>query len=553
MIALTATANPKVQHDIQKNLGMQDAMVFKSSFNRPNLYYELKAKTANIDRDIIRFIKQNEGKSGIIYCLSRKKVEELAELLRINNIKALPYHAGMDSATRSENQDAFLMETVKVIVATIAFGMGIDKPDVRFVIHYDMPKSLEGYYQETGRAGRDGGEGMCITYYARKDLQKMEKFMQGKPVAEQEIGKQLLAETATYAESSLCRRRTLLHYFGETYPEENCGNCDNCLNSKKKVEAKDDLSAALETIVALKEKFKTEYIIDVMLGKATADVKSYNHEDLEVFGCEESSDARFLNAVIRQAMIEGYIERGVENYGILKLTDKGKKFLKKPVSFKIVEDNEFGEEEEEVEMKGGSACAADPELYAILCALRKKIASGLKLPPYVIFQEPSIEAMATTYPITMEELLNITGVGAGKAKRYGDEFLKVIKAYVDEKEIERPEDLRVRSVANKSKHKISIIQAIDRKIDLNEIAISIGLDFDQLLDEIEAIVNSGTRINISYFIDEIIDKDDQSEIFDYFRTCETDDIEAAYNELCPDYSEEEVRLVRIKFLSDLGN
>lgn len=553
VIALTATATPKVQHDIQKNLGMQDAMVFKSSFNRPNLYYEVKAKTANIDRDIIRFIKQNEGKSGIIYCLSRKKVEELAELLRINNIKALPYHAGMDSATRSENQDAFLMETVKVIVATIAFGMGIDKPDVRFVIHYDMPKSLEGYYQETGRAGRDGGEGMCITYYARKDLQKMEKFMQGKPVAEQEIGKQLLAETATYAESSLCRRRTLLHYFGETYPEENCGNCDNCLNSKKKVEAKDDLSAALETIVALKEKFKTEYIIDVMLGKATADVKSYNHEDLEVFGCEESSDARFLNAVIRQAMIEGYIERGVENYGILKLTDKGKKFLKKPVSFKIVEDNEFGEEEEEVEMKGGSACAADPELYAILCALRKKIASGLKLPPYVIFQEPSIEAMATTYPITMEELLNITGVGAGKAKRYGDEFLKVIKAYVDEKEIERPEDLRVRSVANKSKHKISIIQAIDRKIDLNEIAISIGLDFDQLLDEIEAIVNSGTRINISYFIDEIIDKDDQSEIFDYFRTCETDDIEAAYNELCPDYSEEEVRLVRIKFLSDLGN
>ena len=553
VIALTATATPKVQHDIQKNLGMQDAMVFKSSFNRPNLYYEVKAKTANIDRDIIRFIKQNEGKSGIIYCLSRKKVEELAELLRINNIKALPYHAGMDSATRSENQDAFLMETVKVIVATIAFGMCIDKPDVRFVIHYDMPKSLEGYYQETGRAGRDGGEGMCITYYARKDLQKMEKFMQGKPVAEQEIGKQLLAETATYAESSLCRRRTLLHYFGETYPEENCGNCDNCLNSKKKVEAKDDLSAALETIVALKEKFKTEYIIDVMLGKATADVKSYNHEDLEVFGCEESSDARFLNAVIRQAMIEGYIERGVENYGILKLTDKGKKFLKKPVSFKIVEDNEFGEEEEEVEMKGGSACAADPELYAILCALRKKIASGLKLPPYVIFQEPSIEAMATTYPITMEELLNITGVGAGKAKRYGDEFLKVIKAYVDEKEIERPEDLRVRSVANKSKHKISIIQAIDRKIDLNEIAISIGLDFDQLLDEIEAIVNSGTRINISYFIDEIIDKDDQSEIFDYFRTCETDDIEAAYNELCPDYSEEEVRLVRIKFLSDLGN
>lgn len=553
VIALTATATPKVQHDIQKNLGMQAANVFKSSFNRPNLYYEVKAKTANIDRDIIRFIKQNEGKSGIIYCLSRKKVEELAELLRINNIKALAYHAGMDSATRSENQDAFLMESVKVIVATIAFGMGIDKPDVRFVIHYDIPKSLEGYYQETGRAGRDGGEGLCITYYAKKDLQKMEKFMQGKPVAEQEIGRQLLAETASYAESSVCRRKLLLHYFGEVYPEENCGNCDNCLNSRKKVEAKDDLSAALETIAALKEKFKTEYIVDVMLGRATADVKSYNHENLEVFGCAEASDAKFLNAVIRQAILEGYIERGVENYGILRLTDKGRRFLRKPVSFKIVEDNEFGDEDEEVEMKGGSACAADPELYAILCALRKKIASGLKLPPYVIFQEPSMEAMATTYPITMEELLNITDVGAGKAKRYGEEFLKVIKAYVDEKEIERPEDLRVRSVANKSKHKISIIQAIDRKIDLNEIAISIGLDFDQLLDEIEAIVNSGTRINISYFIDEIIDKDDQDEIFDYFRTSESDNVEAAYNELCPDYSEEEVRLVRIKFLSDLGN
>ncbi len=553
VIALTATATPKVQHDIQKNLGMQNAELFKSSFNRPNLYYEVRPKTKNIDRDIIRFIKQQEGKSGIIYCLSRKKVEELAEFLKINNIRSLAYHAGMDAATRSANQDAFLYETIDVIVATIAFGMGIDKPDVRFVIHYDMPKSLEGYYQETGRAGRDGGEGYCLTFYARKDLQKMEKFMQSKPLAEQEIGRQLLAETASYAESSVCRRRTLLHYFGELFPDENCGNCDNCLNTRKKVEAKDELSAVLETIAALKEKFKSDYIIEVMLGKPTATVKSYRHEDLEVFGCAESSDARFLNTVIRQGVLEGYIERGIENYGILRLTDKGKKFLKEPKSFKIVEDNEFNEDDEDVVVKSGSACAADPELYAILVSLRKKIASGLKLPPYVVFQDPSLEAMATTYPITMDELLNITGVGAGKAKRYGDDFLKVIKTYVEEKEIERPEDLRVRSVANKSKLKISIIQAIDRKIDLPEIAISNGIDFDQLLDEIEAIVNSGTKINISYFIDEIIDVEDQGEIFDYFRTEEVDDISAAFNELCPDYSEEEVRLVRIKFLSELGN
>ena len=555
VIALTATATTKVQHDIQKNLAMTDAAVFKSSFNRANLYYEIRPKTANVDRDIIRFIKQRSGRSGIIYCLSRRKVEELAELLRVNAIKALPYHAGMDPVTRSENQDAFLLEKVDVIVATIAFGMGIDKPDVRFVIHYDMPKSLEGYYQETGRAGRDGGEGVCLTFYARKDLQKMEKFIQGKPLSEQEIGRQLLAETASYAESSVCRRRSLLHSIGETYGQENCGNCDNCLNPKKKVEAKDDLCAALETIAALKEKFKTEYIVDVMMGRASADVRSYRHDETEVFGCCEGSSPKFLNAVIQQAIIEGYIERGIENYGILRITPKGKKFLKSPKSFKIVEDNDFSEDaiEEEPAIKGGSVCAADPELFAILNALRRKIAQQHDLPPYVIFQDPSLDAMATTYPVTIEELANIPGVGGGKATRYGQDFVKVIKAYVDENEIERPEDLRIRTVANKSKLKISIIQAIDRKIDLNEIADINGIDFDRLLDEIEGIVGAGTRLNLSYFIDDFIDPEDQEEVFDYFRNSKSDSLNDAYKELCPDFNEDEIRLVRIKFLSDLGN
>lgn len=553
VIALTATATPKVQHDIQKNLGMLDATVFKSSFNRENLYYEVRPKTQNIDRDIIKYIKNNEGKSGIIYCLSRKKVEELAEFLQVNNIKALPYHAGMDSITRSENQDAFLLEKVDIIVATIAFGMGIDKPDVRFVIHYDIPKSLEGYYQETGRAGRDGGEGQCITFYASKDLQKMEKFMQGKPIAEQEIGKQLLLETASYAESSVCRRKTLLHYFGEAFYQDNCGNCDNCINPKKQVEAKDELCAVIETVIALKEKFKTDHIIDVMIGKASNDVKSYRHEDLDVFGCTEGSDKRFLNAVIRQAIIAGYIDRDIENYGTIKITKKGKDYLNKPESFKIVEDNDFNEDEDEIVVKSGASCAVDPELYAILKDLRKKIAKKLGLPPYVIFQDPSLEAMATTYPINIEELQNIPGVGAGKAKRYGDEFVKVIKTHVEENEIERPEDLRVRSVANKSKLKISIIQGIDRKIALDELAESKGLEFNELLDEIEAIVYSGTKINISYFLDEIMDEDHQDDIFEYFKESESDDLEAAITELGKDCSEEEIRLVRIKFLSELGN
>ena len=553
VIALTATATPKVQHDIQKNLGMQNAMVFKSSFNRTNLYYEVRPKNSAIDKDIIKYIKSQPGKSGIIYCLSRRKVEELAEMLQVNNIKALPYHAGMDSATRTANQDAFLLEKVDVIVATIAFGMGIDKPDVRFVIHYDMPKSLEGYYQETGRAGRDGGEGQCITFYAAKDLQKMEKFMQGKPIAEQEIGKQLLIETASYAESSVCRRKSLLHYFGEEYPADNCGNCDNCLTPKKQVEAKDDLLAVIETITALKEKFKADHIIDVMLGHATNDVKSYRQDELEVFGCSEGSSERTLNAVIRQAIIAGYIVRDIENYGLLKVTPKGHKFLSSPTSFKIVEDNEFNEDEEEIVIKGGSSCAVDPELYSILKDLRKKIAKKLALPPYVIFQDPSLEAMATTYPITMEELQNITGVGAGKAKRYGEEFLKVIKRHVEENEIERPEDLRVRSVANKSKMKISIIQGIDRKIALDELANSKGLEFSELLDEIEAIVYSGTKINIGYFLNEIMDDDHQEDIFEYFRESESDKLEDAIEELGSDYTEEEIRLVRIKFLSELGN
>ena len=553
VIALTATATPKVQHDIQKNLGMVDAKVFKSSFNRPNLYYEVRPKTKNIDKDIIKFIKANEGKSGIIYCLSRKKVEELAETLKVNNIKALPYHAGMDSATRSANQDAFLLETVDVIVATIAFGMGIDKPDVRFVIHYDIPKSLEGYYQETGRAGRDDGEGQCITFYTNKDLQKLEKFMQGKPIAEQEIGKQLLLETASYAESSVCRRKTLLHYFGEDYDVENCGNCDNCLHPKKRIEAKDELAAVLETIAALKEKFKADHIIDVLVGKVTSEVKSYKHDELELFGCKSDTDSKLLNAVVRQAIIGGYLIRDIENYGQLKLTDAGRNFIEHPVSFMVVEDNDFSECDEEVMVKGGAACAVDPELYSILKDLRKKTAHKLGLPPYVIFQDPSLEAMATTYPISIEELQNIPGVGAGKAKRYGKEFVEIIKRHVDENEIERPEDLRFRSVANKSKMKISIIQGIDRKIALDELADSKGLEFEELLDEIEAIVYSGTKINIDYFLNEIMDEDHQEDIFEYFRESESDDLEAAIQELGADYTEEEIRLVRVKFMSEMGN
>ena len=552
VIALTATATPKVQHDIQKNLGMLDAKVFKSSFNRQNLYYEIRPKTSSIDKEIIKFIKGMEGKSGIIYCLSRKKVEELAELLRVNDIKALAYHAGMDSATRSANQDAFLYEKVDVIVATIAFGMGIDKPDVRFVIHYDMPKSLEGYYQETGRAGRDGGEGQCITFYAAKDLQKMEKFIQNKPVAEQEIGRQLLAETASYAESSMCRRKTLLHYFGEEYTQDSCGNCDNCLNPKKKVEAKDELCAVLETISTLKEKFKAEYIIDVLRGVNSNEVKAYRHNDLEIFGSEEKSDAKFLNAVIRQGVLAGYISRDIENFGLLRLTDKGREFLKKPVSFKVVEDAEFSEEEDVDVVKSGAGCAADPELYSILKDLRKKVAKKMSLPPYVIFQDPSLESMATTYPITIEELADISGVGMGKARRYGQEFVNVIKRHVEDNEIERPEDMKVRTVPNKSKVKINIVHLIDRKIPLDEIANSMGLEFDELLEHIEGILNAGTKIDINYYVDDILDSDQQDDIYDHFKESEKGDLTTAYQELGDEYTEDEIRLVRIKFLAEMG-
>ncbi|MCC8071495.1 MAG: DNA helicase RecQ [Bacteroidales bacterium] len=552
VIALTATATPKVQHYIQKNLDMLDAQVFKSSFNRPNLYYEIRPKTANIERDIIKFIKNRPGKSGIIYCLSRRTVEELAEKLKVNDIRALPYHAGMDSATRSANQDAFLNEDVDVIVATIAFGMGIDKPDVRFVIHYDMPKSLEGYYQETGRAGRDGGEGCCVTFYAAKDLHKMEKFMQGKPLAEQEIGKQLLIETASYAESAVCRRLSLLHYFGEDYHEENCGNCDNCLNPKKKVEAKDDLCAVIETVLALRQRFKADHVVNVMRGRMTSDVHSYRHEELEVFGCAQALDERYLNAVIRQAVISRYLDRDIESYGVLKVTPAGEEFLRHPVSFKIVEDTDFSEDEEPDGPKMGGNGAVDPELCAILKDLRRKVAKKHDLPPYVIFQDPSLDAMATSYPETIEELANIPGVGAGKAKRYGKEFVEVIKRHVQENEIERPEDLIVRTVANKSRLKIAIIHAIDRKIPLDDLAEARNIEFSELLDDIEAIVNAGTKINISYYVNEVLDEDQQVEIFAYFKESESGKLEDAYKALGSEYSEDEIRLMRIKFLSEMG-
>ena len=552
VIALTATATDKVRTDIKKSLGIMDAHEFKSSFNRANLYYEVRPKTNDVDKQIIKFIRQHEGKSGIIYCLSRKKVEELAEVLKANNIKAAPYHAGLDSATRSQTQDDFLMERIDVIVATIAFGMGIDKPDVRFVIHYDIPKSLEGYYQETGRAGRDGGEGLCIAFYAQKDLKKLEKFMEGKPVAEQDIGRQLLQETAAYAESSVCRRKMLLHYFGEEYPHDNCHNCDNCLHPKEKIEAGNALNIVLKAVLALKENFRQEYVIDFIKGRGTDDILSHKHDQLEDFGAGEDEDPKLWNPVIRQALIAGYLKKDVENYGLLKITSAGKRFIKHPTEFMIVRDNEFKDDDYE---EGGEAVgmALDPELFAMLKGLRKQMAQKLGVPGYVIFQDPSLEQMATMYPITVEELQQIQGVGAGKAKRYGKEFLELIKKHCEDNGIERAEELRVRTVAKKSIIKVKIIQSIDKQLALDDIAESLGLSFDELLDEVEAIVYSGTKININYFIEEVIDDEHVDDIYEYFRESETDSLDDAINELGDECSEDEIRLVRIKFLSEMAN
>lgn len=554
IIALTATATPKVQHDIQKNLGMLDAKVFKSSFNRPNLYYEVRPKTDNVDKDLIRFIRSMEGKSGIVYCLSRKSVEDLAETLRVNNIPALPYHAGMDAATRTANQDAFLMEKVQVIVATIAFGMGIDKPDVRFVVHYDIPKSLEGYYQETGRAGRDGGEGICLCFYSPKDIERLRKFQQGKPVSEQEISNQLLFETQSYAESPFCRRKLLLHYFGEEYNQDKCGNCDNCRKQYRMEDEGELLSIMLETIQQVNEKFHVEHIVDIIHGNETAAVLSYHHDELENFGSGQDVEESILYAIVRQAMIAGYIKKDIESYGDLKITSDGKKFLKRPSKFEVPIEIHNEEEEEIIESSAGGSAAADEVLFSILKDMRKKLSKKLDVPPFVIFQDPSLEAMATSYPITIEELQNIPGVGVGKAKRYGEEFLRVIKEYVEENEIIRPEDLRVRTVAKNSTRKINIIQAIDRRVALDDLAESLGMSMDEILEEIEAIVYSGTKLNIKYFIEEVVDADEEAEIYDYFKNAENDNIKLAMEELGYDYYDElHVRLVRIKFHSDLGN
>ena len=554
VIALTATATDKVRTDIKKSLGMIDAAEFKSSFNRPNLYYEVRPKTKDVDKDIIKFIKQHPNKSGIIYCLSRKKVEELAAILCANDIKACAYHAGLDSVTRTQAQDDFLLEKIDVIVATIAFGMGIDKPDVRFVIHYDIPKSLEGYYQETGRSGRDGGEGLCVAFYAHKDLQKLDKFMEGKPVAEQDIGRQLLQETAAYAETSVCRRKMLMHYFGETYEQDNCGNCDNCVRPTTKIEGEKQLVVALTSILAIKENFRTDYVIDFVMGRETNEIVAHRHNQLEEFGSGEDFGENIWNPLIRQALIAGYIKKEVENYGLLKVTSEGKKFIKKPKSFMIVEDKEFNDDDEIVVDQEGGTCALDPTLNAMLVDLRKKVAKKMERPPYVIFQDASLEQMATDYPVTLDELKSIQGVGEGKIKHsYAKEFVELIKRYCEENEIVRQVDLRVRTVAKKSEKKVSIINSIDRQIALDDIANAKGIEFEELLDELETIVYSGTKLNINYFLEDVMDDDIIDDIYSYFQESETDDLSTALEELGDDYSEDEIRLVRIKFISEMAN
>jgi ATP-dependent DNA helicase RecQ len=557
IIALTATATPKVQSDIQKNLGMMHARVFKSSFNRPNLYYEVRPKV-NIDKEIIKFLRANEGKSGIIYCLSRKKVEEIAELLNVNGIKALPYHAGLDASTRAANQDSFLMEEVNVIVATIAFGMGIDKPDVRFVIHYDMPKSLEGYYQETGRSGRDSGEGQCIAFYSYKDIQKLEKFMQGKPLAEQEIGKQLLLETVAYAETNICRRIVLLNYFGESYTQNGCGSCDNCLFPKKQFDGKEEIAVVLELIAGMKEQFKSEHIANILAGVNNSIIKSYNHHNHELFGIGMSKGLKFWMAVIRQCLIHHLIEKEIERYGLLIITDAGREFLVNPRTIMLTEDREFqdGDDDDEtasigVKQSGGGG---DPVLMSMLKDLRHSVSKKINLPPFVIFNDTSLEDMTIHYPVSFEELKNCQGVGEGKAKRYGKEFLELISRYVKENEIERPADLVIKSVANKSLNKVYIITGIDRKQPLEDIAESKGMEIEDLLTEIEVIVNSGTKLNLDYYIRQTIDDDKVDDIYEYFKTeASTDSLKEAVEELGRGYTEEEIRLVRIKFLSEMGN
>lgn len=557
IIALTATATPKVQSDIQKNLGMSHAKVFKSSFNRPNLYYEVRPKV-NPDKEIIKFIKDNAGKSGIIYCLSRKKVEEIAQLLSVNGIKALPYHAGLDASTRALNQDKFLMEEADVIVATIAFGMGIDKPDVRFVIHYDMPKSLEGYYQETGRSGRDGGEGKCIAFYSYKDIQKLEKFMQGKPIAEQEVGRQLLLETVAYAETNLCRRIVLLNYFGEHYTQEKCGTCDNCLYPKKQFDGKEEVAVVLDLVAGMKEQFKTEHIVNIIAGVNNSIIKSYNHHNHELFGIGISKGIKFWMAVIRQCILHQLLVKEIEHYGILSITDKGREFLKNPYTLMLTEDREFAadDDDDDIVHPGGKSggSAGDTVLLAMLKSLRHSISKKINLPPFVIFNDTSLEDMSIHYPIHIDELKHCQGVGEGKAKRYGKEFLELINKYVEENEIERPSDLVIKSVAKKSLNKVYIITSIDRKLPLEDIADSKGMEMDDLLTEIEAIVNSGTKLNIDYYIRQTIDDDKVDDIYEYFKTeASTDSLKEAADELGRGYTEEELRLVRVKFLSEMGN